>query len=185
MDLVLNATDNVFFDSFYTQVLPDGLYSQYFMDRGSLWRQVTSIYLLEMVGVLTLYLGGSAFSYYFLFDKEATFSHPKYLKNQIAREIWLSVSSFPTTAVVTLPWLLMEVRGYSKLYTSIDDYGWPYFWFSLVWFILFTDFGVYWIHRFEHHPMLYSWLHKPHHVWKVCTPFASFAFHPLVGTSFF
>jgi len=27
----------------------------------------------------------------------------------------------------------------------------------------------------------YSWLHKPHHLWKNPTPFASHAFHPLDG----
>lgn len=76
---------------------------------------------------------------------------------------------------------IINFKGYSKLYYSIDEYGWLYFTWSLIWFILFTDFGVYWIHRFEHAPFLYSWLHKPHHQWKITTPWASFAFHPLDG----
>ena len=46
---------------------------------------------------------------------------------------------------------------------------------------MFTDFGIYWIHRWEHNPMWYKWLHKPHHKWIVPTPFASYAFHPLDG----
>jgi lathosterol oxidase len=48
-------------------------------------------------------------------------------------------------------------------------------------FLVFTDFGIYWIHRYEHHPSVYKWLHKPHHKWIVPTPFASHAFHPLDG----
>ena len=91
------------------------------------------------------------------------------------------MTSFPITALVTAPWLFFEVKGYSKLYYSIEEYGWGYFFISLIWFILFTDFGVYWIHRLEHSPHLYSWLHKPHHNWKITTPWASFAFHPLVN----
>jgi lathosterol oxidase len=80
---------------------------------------------------------------------------------------------------VTVPWFLFEVKGYSKLY---HDYPSSFATFALemLGFLMFTDFGVYWIHRFEHHPALYSWLHKPHHSWKISTPFAAFAFHPLV-----
>lgn len=32
-------------------------------------------------------------------------------------------------------------------------------------FLVFTDFCIYWIHRWEHHPICYKWLHKPHHKW--------------------
>lgn len=91
----------------------------------------------------------------------------------------LSVSSFPITAAVTVPWFLGEVKGYSKLYQTMPT-SWSSFALELLGFLMFTDFGVYWIHRCEHHPMLYSWLHKQHHAWKISTPYASFAFHPLV-----
>src|SRR6218665_1595484 len=52
---------------------------------------------------------------------------------------------------------------------------------SVVAFILFTDCCIYWIHRWLHHRIFYSRLHKPHHQWKVPTPFASHAFHPVDG----
>ncbi len=146
MDLVLNATDAYFFDHFYQNHLSTHLYQTYFSSRTFATRQITTIWLLEMVGVLILYFGGSSFAYFLFFDKSLK-QHPKYLKNQISREIWLSVTSFPITATVTVPWLFFEVNGYSKLYHSIDEYGWTYYFFSLIWFILFTDFGVYWIHR--------------------------------------
>ena len=81
---------------------------------------------------------------------------------------------------VAIPWFLFEIRGYSKLYHSESD-SLTTILIQLFTFILFTDCGVYWIHRLEHHPLLYSWLHKPHHQWKISTPFASFAFHPLDG----
>lgn len=48
-------------------------------------------------------------------------------------------------------------------------------------FLLFTDFCIYWIHRWLHIPAIYKRLHKPHHKWVVPTPFASLAFHPLDG----
>lgn len=52
---------------------------------------------------------------------------------------------------------------------------------SAVFFILFTDCLIYWIHRGLHHRLVYSAIHKPHHAWKVTTPFASHAFHPIDG----
>lgn len=48
-------------------------------------------------------------------------------------------------------------------------------------FIIFTDSLVYWIHRVLHSKYLYKTLHKTHHKWKIPTPFASHAFHPLDG----
>ncbi len=53
--------------------------------------------------------------------------------------------------------------------------------FSIITFILFTDWQIYWIHRWLHHPLIYKYIHKPHHKWKLPTPFASHAFHPLDG----
>lgn len=49
-------------------------------------------------------------------------------------------------------------------------------------FLIWTDCFVYWIHRFLHtFPWLYQNVHKEHHVWKIPTPWASCAFHPLDG----
>ena len=52
---------------------------------------------------------------------------------------------------------------------------------SIVTFIVFTDSCIYWIHRLLHHRRVYARLHKEHHRWKVPTPFASHAFHPVDG----
>ena len=65
-------------------------------------------------------------------------------------------------------------------------------------YLLFTDYCIYWIHRWLHVPFIYKRLHKPHHKWLskfrvsvhlgfvlirilVPTPFASHAFHPIDG----
>jgi len=59
--------------------------------------------------------------------------------------------------------------------------GWSSIPLSAVSFILFTDCLIYWIHRGLHYPWAYKRLHKMHHLWKVPTPFASHAFHPVDG----
>ncbi|KAJ3303902.1 c-5 sterol desaturase [Kappamyces sp. JEL0829] len=184
MDLVLNAADFYVLDSFYAKVsalIPAQAEAVlHLASRTSVARQCFSLWAIALLGATVLYFTLATLSYYLLFDHE-NMKHPKFLPNQIRREIGVSLYSFPITSAVTVPWFLFEVRGYSKLYHSIDDYGWPWFFVSIFLFIMFTDFGVYWIHRFEHHPLLYGWLHKGHHAWKVSTPFAAFAFHPLDG----
>ena len=32
-------------------------------------------------------------------------------------------------------------------------------------FLAFTDYCIYWAHRWLHIPVIYRWLHKPHHKW--------------------
>lgn len=123
----------------------------------------------------------ASLSYLFIFD-HATFSHPKYLKNQVRLEIRQALIALPAMAFFTVPFFLAEILGYSKLYDSPSDepfYLYNYLQFPL--FLTFTDFCVYWIHRGLHHPALYKKLHKPHHKWIMPTPFASHAFHPLDG----
>ena len=131
-------------------------------------------------------------SYLFVFNK-ATFKHPKYLKNQIKLEMQQTLRSLPTMAILTMPWFLAEVRGYSFIYDSVSEPGfhsylidWLGPWYNYIqfpMFLLFTDFCIYWIHRALHHPILYKRFHKPHHKWIMPTPYASHAFHPLDGYS--
>lgn len=129
----------------------------------------------------TLYLIGSFIMYHAIYDKRLL-QHPRYLPNQMHQEINQALTSIPIMSALTVPFFLAEVRGWSKLYDFPSQA--PFSWWTLLQypaFILFTDSGIYWIHRWEHHPRFYRWLHKPHHKWVVPTPFASYAFHPLDG----
>lgn len=120
-------------------------------------------------------------SYCLLFDKR-TLEHPKFLKNQIWQEISLSIKSMPIIAIVFAPIFLLEIRGYANLYDTTDD-G-PGWWYNILQFplyMLFTDFCLYWIHRYLHHPLAYKYVHKQHHKFIMPTPFASLALHPIDG----
>lgn len=94
--------------------------------------------------------------------------------------------------------------SYPLLSALADD---PAFFGGLISFLLFTDYCIYWVHRWLHIPILYKTFHKPHHKWisecsdlkesarsvsadsslsfffipQVPTPFASHAFHPVDG----
>ncbi|KAF9982055.1 c-5 sterol desaturase [Modicella reniformis] len=213
-------------------------------------RQILSLYVITYVGALAIYFSFATPSYFFMFDHNHK-RHPKFLKNQVKLEIQMSMKALPLIAALTVPWLLGEVRGWSRLYTHIHNKdnivpmvfsppttviqetvaaavatgsttimnataaaaaetaakfgplapvieplldGWGYAAISVFCFMLFTDMGIYWVHRWLHHPLLYKRLHKascsvifgsetlsPHHKWIVPTPFSSHAFHPVDG----
>ncbi|THV51391.1 hypothetical protein BGAL_0112g00120 [Botrytis galanthina] len=150
-------------------------------DRDNIFRQAFSLFLITWIAGAAIYFTISTLSYLFVFDK-TTFQHPKFLKNQIRMEISQACNSMPLMSILTTPFFLAEVRGYSKLYDlTSEGPGMWYNWFQFPLFLLFTDCFVYFIHRGLHHPSVYKTLHKPHHKWIMPTPYASIAFHPVDG----
>ncbi|KAI9996034.1 hypothetical protein PInf_013212 [Phytophthora infestans] len=170
MDLILEYADYYALDALYPATL----------HRDDIYRQVASISGVTLVGGYLLYLLGAELAYEFLFDKELM-NHPKFMKNQIRSEILTSMKSIPVMVLLALPWFLADVRGYSKTYPEFGKHGYLLEVQTVVTFIVFSDMLIYWLHRWLHHPFIYAALHKPHHKWIICSPFASHAFHPMDG----
>ncbi|KAF8150654.1 fatty acid hydroxylase [Crassisporium funariophilum] len=143
-------------------------------------RQILSLSVLTLIGIHVLYFLFAWLSYTFIFNHDMM-RHPRFLKNQVRLEIQCSLRAFPGMTLLTLPWFQAEVMGYTKMYDGVDTYGYLYLFASVPLFLLFTDYGIYWVHRWLHIPALYKIIHKPHHKWIIPTPFASHAFHPLDG----
>lgn len=100
----------------------------------------------------------------FIFDRRLEY-HPRFLRHQVRQEIKSSLSAVPVINILTLPLFLAEVRGKSLLYSEVSDYGWPWLVISSILYMAFNDLAIYWIHRLEHHPSVYKYIHKPHHKW--------------------
>lgn len=226
MDLLLEIADTYLLDDIYTKLVPLGL-SQTVLNgpieanitspssilsnawpRSYLPRQILSLSIISLLGSHILYFLFASISYYSIFNHKMML-HPRFLPNQIKLEIQTSLKAFPVMMLLTLPWFLGEVRGFSKLYGGDPSNHWGGWWYlvgSIPAYLVFTDYCIYWIHRWLHHPLLYKTLHKPHHRWiswvpssfyvrarnvlsdawypngyLVPTPFASYAFHPLDG----
>eukprot|EP01137_Pigoraptor_chileana_P013383 Opistho-2@4663 len=143
-------------------------------------RQLLTLFVVTNVGGYLLYLIFATLSYIFIYDK-SLLRHKKFLKNQIWLEIIYTCKSIPMMSIPTIFLFLAELRGHSRLYDDVNTYGKPYLIFSFFFFLFFTDMCIYWIHRWLHHPLVYSRVHKPHHKWLVPSPFASHAFHWLDG----
>ncbi|XP_005986182.1 lathosterol oxidase [Latimeria chalumnae] len=173
MDLILNVAD------YY--VLTPYVYPVTWPEDDPL-RQIISLLIVTNLGATAIYVLFGTFSYLFIFDHNLM-KHPHFLENQVRREIKHTMLSLPWISIPTVAIFFAEVRGYSRLYDNIEDspYGWFGVIFSMLSFLFFTDMCIYWIHRFLHHKHLYKYIHKPHHAWKIPTPFASHAFHPVDG----
>uniref|UniRef100_A0A8C6QY23 Fatty acid hydroxylase domain-containing protein n=1 Tax=Nannospalax galili TaxID=1026970 RepID=A0A8C6QY23_NANGA len=160
MDLVLGAADYYFFTPYLCPVI---------------------LLIVTNLSAYALYFVCATLSYYFVYD-HSLMKHPQFLKNQVLREIKYTVKSLPWISIPTVSLFLMELRGYSKLYDDTGDF--PNVWIQLivsVFFLFFMDMLIYLIHRGLHHRLVYKRIHKPPHIWKIPTPFASHAFHPVDG----
>ena len=186
MDILLDVADKYVFDKAYAYLLPHPpipqslklnttSYPSYdsttylpstssLLPRDSMIRQCLSLFTVAVVGSIIMYFAICSFSYFLFFDKRLE-HHPRFLKNQKRMEIKSSMIAAPTIGVLTLPWFLAEIRGKSMLYDNVAEYGWTYMAFSVALYLFFNDFFIYWIHRLEHHPKIYKYIHKPHHKW--------------------
>lgn len=150
------------------------------LPRHNMVREIFSLWIIVTIFGWLLYFLTATLSYFFVFDKNI-FNHPRYLKNQMAQEIRLAMSAIPVMAILTVPWFVLELHDISRLHIDLGPHGYWSIFQELCTFIMFTDCGVYLLHRWLHWPKVYRRLHKPHHKWLVCTPFASHAFHPVDG----
>lgn len=163
--------------------LPAGDYfDSSFLARSNFFREFLSLFIVTTIFGWALYYLVATLSYFYVFDKNI-FNHPRYLKNQMSLEMGLATRAIPVMVLLTCPFFMMELHGYSFLYLNIDEStgGFKALLWQIPKFILFTDCGIYFLHRWLHWPSVYKALHKPHHKWIVCTPFASHAFHPVDG----
>jgi len=158
-----------------------------FGDSNAVWprewwaRQFLVLFIFTGIGAAIMYLSFAGFNYLFFFDP-SVMKDKRVLPNQIRLEILYTLESIPGVTFLTTIVFMLEIHGYSMLYDSVDEYGWPYFFLSIILFFFFTDMLIYFIHRGLHEiKFAYAYIHKPHHKWVITSPFASHAFHPLDG----
>ncbi|CAN5293390.1 sterol desaturase family protein [soil metagenome] len=100
-------------------------------------------------------------------------------KKRVLYELRYSFSSLAIFATLAIGIRLATDAGLTKVYKDFGEYGWGYFIFSVVAFILIHDTYFYWTHRLMHHPKLFKHVHKVHHMSHNPTPWAAFSFHPI------
>ena len=75
-------------------------------------------------------------------------------------------------------------NNYSMFYFRINQYGYPYFVFMLVFIFMWVEAAAYYSHRMLHTPLLYKLIHKHHHRYHSPTPYSVLAMSPIELVSY-
>lgn len=105
----------------------------------------------------------------------------EYKQGQFKKEVAYSLISSLIFAVAGAFTVILWQKGYTKVYTKMDGYGWWYLPFSLGVYMLLQESYYYWTHRWMHVPAVFKLVHKVHHDSRIASPFTAFSFHPLEG----
>ena len=128
-------------------------------------------------------VAGGAYWLFYYFKRHDWFYfkiQQKFPKSKdVRREIGYSILTMVIFSAVGLGIYSLRKQGLTQIYTDIEDIGWLYFGVSVVLAIFWHDTYFYWTHRMMHHPKLFPFFHKVHHLSHNPTPWAAFAFHPL------
>jgi Delta7-sterol 5-desaturase len=91
------------------------------------------------------------------------------------------ISAFVTFAAIPAALLCLyfftHKKGFS--YMSISQYGYPYFFISILLVIVSYDFYFYWSHRLLHTRLFFKYVHALHHKSRNITILTFFAVHPI------
>lgn len=98
---------------------------------------------------------------------------PKIIRQEIGWSLGTSVIFGVLGAWLFRAWEL----GLTRVYLDITEYGWGYYFLSIATALFIHDTYFYWMHRWVHHPKLFPWIHKVHHLSNPPTPWAAFSFH--------
>jgi sterol desaturase/sphingolipid hydroxylase (fatty acid hydroxylase superfamily) len=104
-----------------------------------------------------------------------------YKRGQFSNEIKYSLISSLLFAIAGTLTVILWQKGFTKVYTTYDLYGWWYLPVSLVMYMLLQETYYYWSHRWMHIPSVFKLVHKVHHDSHIASPFTAFSFHPLEG----
>lgn len=98
---------------------------------------------------------------------------------QMLREFALSMSTVAIFALNGYGIYLLARAGVFVIYGDAAEYGWAWWWASLVLLILAHDAYFYVVHRLLHRPWWLRTVHRAHHKSVHPSPWAAYAFHPL------
>ena len=100
-------------------------------------------------------------------------------RGRIRAEIAYSLSTVVIFSAIGASLMFAQRAGLTRIYLSLPERGWLYFWASIAAAILVHDAYFYWTHRLLHWRPLFRLAHHVHHRSTSPTPWAAYAFHPV------
>lgn len=122
--------------------------------------------------------------YIFYIQKWKSFVHLKLDKknpapSQLKTEFIYGGATLLVYSFSTLLLIFWYQQGWTKIYLSLQEYGYFYLIFSIAAMIILHDTYFYWTHWLMHKmPFLYRF-HKIHHRSHNTNPWSTFSFHPV------
>lgn len=104
-----------------------------------------------------------------------------YRPKQFRKEVGWSMLTAVIFSVAGAGTALLWQKGYTKVYTDINEYSWWWVPVSLLISMLLHETYYYWVHRWMHQPAIFRIVHKVHHESNIASPWTAFSFHPLEG----
>lgn len=98
--------------------------------------------------------------------------------SDIRRELSYSLSTMVIFGLVGAATLTAARNGWTRFYWSLGEHSGWWFLASLAMAIAMHDTYFYWTHRAMHHPRLFAFIHRVHHLSHNPSPWASYAFSP-------
>ena len=139
--------------------------------------------ILLIIFIRYLLLASAAFLVFYYIKKNAWLFKKIQVKfpaiSDYRREFLFSVSTSLIFAVLGYLFFFGPVAKYTFIYKDIHAHSLFYFFFSVVLTLIVHDTYFYWTHRLMHHPRLFKYFHKVHHLSTNPSPWAAMAFHPL------
>ncbi len=141
----------------------------------SLWLEVFTIDLTRYLfgaGLVSLVL------YWWLRDFSAMhrIQSRRPSRTDYCREIRHSIATVSVYASIALVTLALIDSGKSKMYAQLQEYPTWYLPVSIVMLLVLQDAYFYWVHRLMHHPKLFKYFHRVHHLSLTPTPWAAYSF---------
>jgi len=148
------------------------------------WEEFGDIWIFIAKQTTTRYfvIAGVVFIiFYYLFQKtlahrrsQPLFPDWKHYSRDIMYSM-ITVIIFATMATL----VFFVFSDYSNLYRPWDKYGQIYYYLCFPLMLLMHDAYFYAMHRLMHHPILYKYVHRVHHLSTNPSPWTAYAFHPL------
>ena len=142
----------------------------------------TGLVLANVVLRYLLFAGG-AYLFFYVWKRRQWLARriqPRFPTSaQIRQEIGYSLLTAGIFAAIFLLVFAARKAGLTRIYADVHQYGWGYLALSIGLLVLLHDTYFYWTHRLMHHPRLFRYVHRVHHLSHNPSPWAAYAFHPL------
>jgi lathosterol oxidase len=141
------------------------------------------LYVFSVILFRYLFFATIAFIVFYKFKKGSwKFSKIQPLfprSKEYLREIGYSLITVVIFTIIGSLIFLSPIAPFTRVYYSVEEYGWGYFFISVAVMLVLHDAYFYWTHRAMHRPRLFKVFHRVHHLSTNPSQWAAFAFHPL------